>query len=147
MLIVVQRVTKSKVLVDSSIVGEIEKGLNILLGVFKGDTLEDAQKLIYKLVDLRIFNDEQGKMNLSVKDVNGSALVISQFTLVGSVKKGRRPSFDLAEEPAKAKKLYADFCLELSGHIPVEQGVFASDMQVEIHNDGPVTFILDSKQL
>jgi D-tyrosyl-tRNA(Tyr) deacylase len=133
--------------VESKAVGVIAKGFTLLLGVLKGDAIEDANKVINKLVDLRIFNDEQGKMNLSIKDIKGSALVISQFTLAGSVKKGRRPSFDLAEEPDKANKLYEIFCSELAKHIPVEKGIFAADMQVEIHNDGPVTFILDSKQL
>ena len=147
MICVVQRVTSSQVVVESKTVGVIADGLNLLLGVVKGDTSNDANKIINKLVDLRIFNDEQGKMNLSVKDINGSALVISQFTLAGSVNKGRRPSFDLAEEPTKANNLYEFFCTELAKHIPVEKGIFAADMQVEIHNDGPVTFILDSTQL
>jgi D-tyrosyl-tRNA(Tyr) deacylase len=147
MICVIQRVTSSQVVVEAKTVGVIAEGLNLLLGVVKGDTREDSNKLINKLVDLRIFNDEQGKMNLSVKDINGSALVISQFTLAGSVKKGRRPSFDLAEEPDKANNLYENFCEELAKHIPVEKGIFAADMQVEIHNDGPVTFILDSTQL
>ncbi|MEI7942041.1 MAG: D-aminoacyl-tRNA deacylase [Candidatus Riflemargulisbacteria bacterium] len=147
MICVVQRVTSSQVVVESKTVGVIADGLNLLLGVVKGDTSNDANKIINKLVDLRIFNDEQGKMNLSVKDIKGSALVISQFTLAGSVNKGRRPSFDLAEEPTKANNLYEFFCTELAKHIPVEKGIFAADMQVEIHNDGPVTFILDSTQL
>lgn len=147
MICVLQRVISSKVLVDNKIVGSIDKGLNLLLGVFKGDTNEDVSKVVHKLVDLRIFNDEQGKMNLSIKDINGSALVVSQFTLAGSIKKGRRPSFDLAEEPEKANNLYEFFCNELAKHVKVEKGVFAADMKVEIHNDGPVTFILDSKTL
>lgn len=147
MICVVQRVTSSQVVVDGKTVGVIAEGFNLLLGVVKDDTSKDANKIINKLVDLRIFNDEQGKMNLSVKDIKGSALVISQFTLAGSVNKGRRPSFDLAEEPIKANNLYEFFCSELAKHIPVEKGIFAADMQVEIHNDGPVTFILDSKQL
>ncbi len=147
MICVIQRVTGSSVVVDGSVVGKISTGMNILLGVYKGDDYEDIHKVVSKLVDLRIFNDEQGKMNLSIKDVNGSALVISQFTLAGSLKKGRRPSFDNAEEPVRAKELYDYFCSQLSSHVPVEKGIFAADMKVEIHNDGPVTFILDSKQL
>ncbi len=147
MICVVQRVSSSKVKVAGKTIGAIGRGLNVLLGVLKGDTPGDANKLIKKLVELRIFNDEKGKMNLSVKDVQGSALVISQFTLAGSVKKGRRPSFDLAEEPTNAKILYEFFCTELSKHLTVEKGIFAADMQVEIQNDGPVTFILDSKEL
>ncbi|RMD45193.1 MAG: D-tyrosyl-tRNA(Tyr) deacylase, partial [Aquificota bacterium] len=121
--------------------------INILLGVEKGDTEEDIKKLINKIPFLRIFEDENGKMNLSVIDVGGEALVISQFTLTGNVKKGRRPSFDNAEEPKRAKELYEKFIDELSKFVPVKTGVFAAYMKVFIENDGPVTFIINSKEL
>ena len=147
MIAVVQRVLESHVEVDSKIVGKIGKGLNILLGVEKGDTEEDIKKLVNKIVNLRIFEDENGKMNLSLLDINGEALIISQFTLTANVKKGRRPSFDNAEKPEIAKKLYERFVEETSRYVPVQTGVFAADMKVFILNDGPVTFIIDSKQL
>ncbi len=147
MIAVLQRVNKSWVEVDGKIVGKIGKGINILLGVEKGDTQEDIKKLIKKIPYLRIFEDENGKMNLSLIDVKGEALVISQFTLVGNVKKGRRPSFDNAEEPEKAKKLYEEFVEELRKYVPVETGIFAAHMKVFIENDGPVTFIINSKEL
>ena len=144
---VIQRVNKSWVEVDGEIVGSIDKGLNILLGVEKGDTEEDIKKMINKIPYLRIFEDENGKMNLSLVDINGKALVISQFTLAGNIRKGRRPSFDTAEEPEKAKKLYEKFVDELGKIVPVETGIFAAHMKVFIENDGPVTFIVDSRQL
>ncbi len=147
MIAVLQRVNKSWVEVDGEVVGKIGKGINILLGVEKGDTQEDIQKLIRKIPYLRIFEDENGKMNLSLIDIKGEALVISQFTLAGNVKKGRRPSFDNAEEPEKAKKLYEEFVEELRKYVPVETGVFAAHMKVFIENDGPVTFIINSKEL
>ncbi|EDP73605.1 D-aminoacyl-tRNA deacylase [Hydrogenivirga sp. 128-5-R1-1] len=147
MIAVIQRVLESKVEVDGKIVGQIGKGLNILLGVVKGDTQEDINKLINKIVNLRIFEDKNGKMNLSVKDINGEVLVISQFTLAGNVKKGRRPSFENAEKPEKAKQLYEKFVEEISKEVPTKTGIFAADMKVFILNDGPVTFIIDSKQL
>ncbi len=147
MICVIQRVSSSKVSVDDMVVGEIAIGFNILLAVVKGDTPEDADKLVNKLAFLRVFSDENSKMNLSVQDVKGSALIISQFTLGGSINKGRRPSFDQAEEPIQAKILYELFCDKLSEYIPVETGVFAANMQVDICNDGPVTFIINSKDL
>jgi len=147
LIAVLQRVNKSWVEVDGKVVGEIGKGINILLGVEKGDTEEDIKKLINKIPFLRIFEDKNGKMNLSVIDIGGEALVISQFTLAGNVKKGRRPSFDNAEEPEKAKLLYEKFVEELSKFIPVKTGIFAAYMKVFIENDGPVTFIINSKEL
>ncbi len=147
MIAVVQRVNNSWVEVDGKVVGKIGKGINILLGVEKGDTQEDIKKLLNKIPFLRIFEDENGKMNLSLLDVKGEALVISQFTLAGNVKKGRRPSFENAEKPEKAKELYEIFVKELSQYVPVQTGIFAAHMKVFIENDGPVTFIINSKEL
>ncbi|NPA13234.1 MAG: D-tyrosyl-tRNA(Tyr) deacylase [Aquificae bacterium] len=147
MIAVVQRVNSSWVEVDGKVVGKIGKGLNILLGVEKGDTEEDIQKLLKKIPYLRIFEDEKGKMNLSVMDINGEALVISQFTLTASVKKGRRPSFENSEEPERAKQLYERFVKELSKYVPVQTGKFGAYMEVFINNTGPVTFVINSKQL
>jgi len=144
---VIQRVKHSSVKVNNKTVGKIGKGLNILLGIEKEDQQEDIQKIINKIINLRIFEDEKGKMNLSIKDIKGEALVISQFTLTANIKKGRRPSFENAETPQKAKQLYEKFVQELSRHIPVQTGIFAEHMEVLILNDGPVTFIIDSKQL
>ena len=147
MIAVIQRVNGSYVEVEGEVVGKIGKGLNILLGVVKGDTDEDIQKLINKIVNLRIFEDKNGKMNLSLIDIKGGALIISQFTLAGNVKKGRRPSFENAEKPEKAKQMYQKFCKEFSNYVHVETGLFAAYMKVFIENDGPVTFIIDSKAL
>jgi len=142
-----QRVRRSSVTIDGETVGEIGVGYTILLGVVKGDSEEDIEKLIPKLINLRIFADEQGKMNKSILDVGGQALVVSQFTLAGSVKKGRRPSFENAMPPEDAKRLYEQFCQRLSQHVEVQTGRFGAMMEVEIVNDGPVTFIIDSKEL
>ncbi|SNZ11368.1 D-tyrosyl-tRNA(Tyr) deacylase [Persephonella hydrogeniphila] len=147
MIAVVQRVNSSWVEVDGKIVGKIGKGINILLGVVKGDTEEDIEKLLKKVPFLRIFEDDKGKMNLSLIDIKGEALVISQFTLAGNVKKGRRPSFDDAEEPERARELYEKFVKKLSEYVPVQTGIFAAHMKVFIENDGPVTFIINSKEL
>ncbi len=147
MITVIQRVSQSYVEVDGKIVGKIKIGLNILLGVVKGDTEKDIEKLVNKIVNLRIFEDEKGKMNLSLLDIKGEALIISQFTLAGNVKKGRRPSFDDAEKPERAEELYEKFCDKFSKYVHVERGIFAADMKVFILNDGPVTFIIDSKDL
>ncbi|WP_456463350.1 D-aminoacyl-tRNA deacylase [Persephonella sp.] len=147
MIVVLQRVNRSWVEIDGKVVSEIGRGINILLGVVKGDTAEDIDKLVKKIPFLRIFEDEKGKMNLSLIDVGGEALVISQFTLAGNVKKGRRPSFDQAEQPEKAKQLYELFIKKLSEYLPVKTGVFAADMKVFIENDGPVTFVINSKDL
>ena len=147
MIALIQRVNKSYVEVDNKIVGKIDKGLNILLGVVKGDTEEDIEKLIKKIPFLRIFEDEKGKMNLSLIDIKGKALVISQFTLAGNLKKGRRPSFENAETPERAKELYEKFVKRLGDYVSVETGIFGAYMKVYIENDGPVTFILNSKEL
>jgi len=147
MIAVVQRVIKSSVEVDGKVVGEIRKGVNVLLGVAEDDTEEDINKLVNKIVYLRMFEDEDKKMNYSLLDINGEALIISQFTLLANLKKGRRPSFEYAAKPDKAKALYEKFVEEFSKYVKVQTGIFGADMKVYILNDGPVTFILDSKQL
>jgi len=147
MIAVVQRVIKSSVEVDGKVVGEIRKGVNILLGVAEDDTEEDINKLVNKIVYLRMFEDEDKKMNYSLLDINGEALIISQFTLLANLKKGRRPSFEYATKPDKAKALYEKFVEEFSKYVKVQTGIFGADMKVYILNDGPATFILDSKQL
>lgn len=143
---VVQRVTASSVSVDGEIVGKVDKGLNVLLGVEEDDTEKDAEVLASKIAKMRIFEDENEKMNLSVLDVDGSVLVISQFTLCADIKKGNRPSFILAAKPDKATALYEYFSSQLkeNGVKKVENGVFGADMAVEISNDGPVTIIMDT---
>lgn len=143
---VVQRVTSSKVYVDGKTVGEIGKGFNVLLGVVEGDTDEQAILLAGKIARLRVFEDENGKMNLSVNDVGGEILAISQFTLCADCKKGNRPSFTLSAAPDEANRLYELFCSELSanGVRNVEKGIFGADMAVDIANDGPVTIMLDT---
>lgn len=143
---VVQRVTSSKVSVDGKTVSEIGKGFNVLLGVVEGDTDEQAILLAGKIARLRVFEDENGKMNLSVNDVGGEILAISQFTLCADCKKGNRPSFTLSAAPDEANRLYELFCSELSanGVRNVEKGIFGADMAVDIANDGPVTIMLDT---
>jgi len=146
MRIVLQRVKEARVDVEGKTVGRIGRGLCLLVGVEKGDREEDAQYLAKKAVELRTFPDAQGKMNLSLAEVGGEILAVSQFTLAGSVRKGRRPSFDGAEEPKRATELFDYFvgAVEALG-ITVETGVFQALMDVHILNDGPVTFILESK--
>jgi len=145
---VVQRVKESRVVVEGKVVGEIGRGLNVLLGIGKGDTEEEARKLAEKIVNLRIFEDEKGKFQYSLMDIGGEILVVSQFTLYANVKKGRRPSFEEAEKPEKAKQLYEFFVgyLREKG-LKVETGVFGAMMEVYILNWGPVTIILDSEEL
>ncbi|NQT97965.1 MAG: D-tyrosyl-tRNA(Tyr) deacylase [Candidatus Marinimicrobia bacterium] len=146
MIAVIQRVSESKVQVDGKTIGEIGQGLLILLGVLDGDTEADGRFLADKIAGLRIFNDENGKMNLSLKDVGGSALVVSQFTLCGDWRKGRRPSYIHAAAPDEGERLYEDFMARLRKHgQPVESGEFGAMMKVDLVNDGPVTFVLDSK--
>jgi D-tyrosyl-tRNA(Tyr) deacylase len=148
MRMVCQRVLEAKVTVNDQTVGTIGKGLLVYLGVGKGDTINDAQFMSDKIVNLRIFADEAGKMNLSVQDVVGSILLISNFTLHGDCRKGRRPGFDAAAEPALAEQLYekvADLIVEQG--VPVEKGIFREYMHVTSINDGPINFLLDSAKL
>ncbi len=148
MRIVCQRVLEAKVTVNDQPVGTIGKGLLIYLGVGKGDTVNDAQFMADKIVNLRIFSDEAGKMNLSVQDVAGSILLISNFTLHGDCRKGRRPGFDAAAEPVLAEQLYEKVAGLISEQgVPVEKGAFGQYMHVTSINDGPVTFLLDSAKL
>ncbi|MBC5627383.1 D-tyrosyl-tRNA(Tyr) deacylase [Clostridium sp. NSJ-6] len=144
---VVQRVKKSSVKVDGEIVGAIQNGLNVLIGICKDDTLDDLKYIVDKVINLRIFHDDNDKMNLSVKDINGAILAISQFTLYGDCRKGRRPNFMNALGGNEAEKLYDKFIemLRETG-IEIATGVFGAHMDVEIQNDGPVTILLDSKK-
>lgn len=146
---VIQRVTHSNVKIDGNIVGRCGQGFMILLGVMQGDSKDDADKLIKKIPNLRIFEDKNGKMNLSCLDIDGEMLVISQFTLCADCSHGRRPSFTNSAPPQEANELYEYFVeqLKLAGVKSVETGEFGADMQVELINDGPVTIILDSKEL
>lgn len=144
---IIQRVSNSRVLVGDGVVGEIQKGLIVLLGVSNDDTEKDAEYLADKVVNLRVFDDNNGKMNLSLLDIEGELLIVSQFTLYGDCRKGRRPSYDKAACPEKAKSLYETFircCKEFN--INIETGKFQTEMMVEICNDGPVTLLIDSKK-
>lgn len=142
---VVQRVSKANVTVDGEIIGEIDNGLMILLGITEGDTEKDIEVIVNKLINLRIFEDDAQKMNLSLLDIGGSILSISQFTLYGDVRKGRRPSFTKAAPPAMAEKLYDTFNEYIkSAGIHIETGSFGAMMDVSLTNDGPVTFIVES---
>ncbi len=142
---VLQRVTSAAVVVEDNTVGQIKTGLLVLLGVADGDTEADLKYVLEKTIGLRIFADEQGKMNLSVKDIGGSMLVVSQFTLLADVKKGRRPSFNTAADSAIADDYYQQFvAMAKQQGVPTETGAFGADMQVSLCNDGPVTILLDS---
>lgn len=144
---VVQRVTSSKVVVDGKIVGSINKGINVLIGISCDDNEEDLKYIKDKIINLRIFEDENFKMNKSLMDIGGEILVISQFTLYGDCRKGRRPNFMAALGGEEAKKLYDQFVLMIKEcGIKVETGIFGADMKVDIQNDGPVTILLDSKK-
>lgn len=146
---VIQRVKYANVKVDGKIIGECKQGFLILLGVQNGDTKEDAQKLIKKIPVLRIFEDENAKMNKSLLDISGEVLVVSQFTLIADCSHGRRPSFSDSAPATQANELYKYFVelLRNSGISSVQTGEFGADMQVELVNDGPVTILLDSKEL
>ncbi len=145
MRIVLQRVSRASVTTDGQTVGQIEAGWLVLLGVAKGDTDADADRLAGKVVSLRAFEDADGKMNLDVLEVGGSVLVVSQFTLLGDCRKGRRPSFIDAADPDEANRLYERFAEAVSRRgVPVARGVFRAQMQVSLVNEGPVTLLLDS---
>lgn len=147
MIAVIQRARDAFVEIDGKVVGRVEKGLVVLLGVFLEDVESDAEFLAGKVAGMRIFADPQGKMNLSVKEIGGGALVISQFTLCGDWRKGRRPSFIRAAAPTEGKRLYEYFidCLKKE-NLPVESGIFGAMMDIHLVNEGPVTFVLDSKE-
>ena len=148
MLACIQRVSRAKVTVDGAITGEIERGFLVLLGVAHGDTEADADALARKIVGLRVFEDGEGKMNLGLADVGGAMLVVSQFTLLGDCRKGRRPSFTGAAPPEEANRLYEYFVDRVGVQgIPTATGRFAAMMDVELVNDGPVTLIIDSRNL
>jgi len=148
MKIVIQRVKQSKVKVNSEVIGKIDKGLLILIGAEKGDNKSDVDYLVSKVLNLRIFEDDNSKMNLSVIDIKGQILAVSQFTLLGDCRKGRRPSFDKAAKGEEALHLYNYFVSELKkSDLKIQTGKFGAHMQVELTNDGPVTLILDSKKV
>ncbi|MBI5345803.1 MAG: D-tyrosyl-tRNA(Tyr) deacylase [Chlamydiae bacterium] len=147
MRIVIQRVLEASVTIDQKIVGQIKQGALVLFGVHKSDEEKDTLYLVDKLLNLRMFKDENDKMNLSLKDIKGSVLVVSQFTLYADCLSGRRPSFTETAEPLVAKRIYDKFVLELKSEIEVQTGVFGARMQVSLINDGPVTFIIDGKKI
>ena len=146
---VIQRVSECSVTVDGKTVGRISAGFLILWGVESGDTQKDAEKLSAKIAGLRIFTDENDKMNLSLQDINAGVLVVSNFTLSADCRKGRRPNFINAEKPQRANELYEYFCecIVKNGINTVEKGIFGADMKISLINDGPVTIIIDSRDL
>ncbi len=147
---VIQRVKMAKVIVNNKIVSEIGKGMLVLLGIGKEDEEKDFEYISRKLASLRIFEDENSKFNLSVTEINGEILIVSQFTLYGDCRKGRRPSFDGAESVERSYEIYKNFINYFKKNypeIPIKEGVFQAHMEVELINDGPVTFLLDSKKL
>lgn len=143
MKLVVQRVDNAKVEVDGRVVGNIGKGYMVLVGIGENDTEKEADYLSRKLINLRVFEDENGKMNLNIKDVSGELLLISQFTLYADCSEGNRPSFTNAAKPEKANELYEYFCNKCSQEVCVEKGVFGAHMMVSIKNNGPVTIVLE----
>lgn len=147
MIAVIQRVTSSSVTIDGNIAGRIGPGFNVLLGIAESDTEDDLQWIAKKILGMRIFSDEEGKMNRDLKEINGDILLISQFTLLANTKKGNRPSFIEAARPEKAVPLYENMISVLSEGLgkPVATGVFGADMKVSIENDGPVTIVIDSR--
>lgn len=145
---VIQRVTTASVTIDGNVVGQIGDGFLVLLGVGQGDGEKEIEKMVKKMVGLRIFQDENGKTNLSLQDVGGQLLIVSQFTLLADCRKGRRPSFVKAGDPENAKRLYEKFIEACREHVEiVEHGEFGADMKVSLTNDGPFTIILDSDEL
>jgi D-tyrosyl-tRNA(Tyr) deacylase len=143
---VIQRVSSASVTVDGKVVGAIGPGLLVLVGVGRNDTEQDAEALAQKIIELRVFQDEAGKMNLNLRDTGGSLLVVSQFTLYGDTRKGRRPSFDLAAPPEQARRLYERFVEAARRQgVPVETGVFQAMMSVSLVNEGPVTFLVETR--
>lgn len=145
MKIIIQRVKEASVSIEQEVVGAIQQGLLLLVGVGPEDDQADIDYAVRKLINMRIFSDEAGKMNLSVQDIGGQILSISQFTLFADTKKGNRPAFTGAANPERAKELYEVFNTQLALHVPVQTGVFGADMQVSLINDGPVTIVLDTK--
>lgn len=146
MKVVIQRVKEANVKVEGNVVGEISEGLMLLIGIDENDENDDADWLVKKIVDLRIFSNEDGKMNLSVKDISGEILCISQFTLLSDYKKGNRPSYIKAAKPDKAIPMFEYFKEEIKkSGLKIESGIFGADMKVSLLNDGPVTLVLDSK--
>lgn len=144
MKVLIQRVKRASVTIDNKLYSKIDKGILALVGIEKGDTIEQVQKMAKKLSGLRIFPDENDKMNRSILDIHGEMLIVSQFTLCGDCKKGTRPSFDKSAAPDIANKLYEDFVKEIQNYgIKTETGVFGAMMDVELINDGPVTFMLE----
>ena len=148
MKFVIQRVSRASVTVDGEVIGKIGKGFLILIGIGKNDTKKEADVLIRKMCGLRIFEDQNGKTNLSLHDVNGEVLLISQFTLLANCKKGNRPSFINAGKPDMANEMYEYIIAECKKNVPiVEKGIFGADMKIQLLNDGPFTIILDSAEI
>ena len=148
MKFVIQRTAKASVSVDEQVVGSIRQGYLVLIGVCDTDTEAEADRLVRKMLNLRIFSDENGKTNLSIEDIGGELLVVSQFTLLADCRKGRRPSFIKAGNPAEAEKMYREFIEECKKRVQtVKHGEFGTYMQVELINDGPFTIVLDSDEL
>ena len=148
MRVVLQRVSHASVTVEEKVIGKIQRGFLLLVGVTHDDTMEDMEYLVRKIVQMRIFEDEDEKMNLSIQDIQGEILVVSQFTLYGDIRKGRRPSFVNSAKPDKANELYEEYVKYLQKeNIPVSTGQFGADMKVELINDGPVTILVDSKKM
>lgn len=147
MRFVIQKVSGASVTVEEKVIGQIEKGFLVLIGIAENDTTAIADKMIKKMLGLRIFQDENGKTNLSLKDVDGSLLLVSQFTLYADCKKGNRPSFTKAGNPRLANDLYEYIIAECQKEFPVQTGVFGADMQVSLVNEGPFTIILDSAEI
>ncbi|MGT2888333.1 D-aminoacyl-tRNA deacylase [Streptococcus didelphis] len=145
MKIIIQRVKEASVSIDGGIAGAIKEGLLLLVGVGPGDMAEDINYAVRKITHMRVFSDENGKMNLSIQDIKGSILSVSQFTLYADTKKGNRPAFTGAAKPDMASKYYDSFNEQLAQFVPVKCGVFGADMQVSLINNGPVTIILDTK--